>query len=215
MSSTTNYDDTIEVISTRGASCQLNDDSGYAGSNYSASRHQVMERYCELGAENQLCGQAVLASNLRDYEASSSGANAAHFINIPPKRFILQSDEEIIRNCYANGRAARGNNEGHNAKRPPSYRPPPKSAPETCLIPPPSKPQQKKEEAETQTPTEKRVARMIVVVAGVFLLASFVLVGVTLSMSAHIDEMGGYNLMFSSERSEAFVCEYVPFVSYG
>lgn len=41
-----------------------------------------------------------------------------------------------------------------------------------------------------QTPKEKQMARMVGIVAGVLILASFVLVGVTLSMSEHIDDMG-------------------------
>ena len=47
-----------------------------------------------------------------------------------------------------------------------------------------------REEKERQTKEEKRIARAVMVVAGTLIILSVVLVGVTLSMSDHIDEMG-------------------------
>ena len=45
-------------------------------------------------------------------------------------------------------------------------------------------------EKDRQSKEEKRVARAVMVVAGTLILMSLILVGVTLSMSDHIDEMG-------------------------
>ena len=45
-------------------------------------------------------------------------------------------------------------------------------------------------EAEPKTAKEKRLARVVMVVASLMIVSSFLLVGVTLSMSDHIDEMG-------------------------
>ena len=47
-------------------------------------------------------------------------------------------------------------------------------------------------EKERQSKEEKRVARAVMLVAGTLILMSLILVGVTLSMSDHIDEMGYY-----------------------
>jgi len=45
---------------------------------------------------------------------------------------------------------------------------------------------------KTEDLKEKRIKKMVVVVATFMILASFVLVGASLSMSDHIDEMGEY-----------------------
>ena len=47
-----------------------------------------------------------------------------------------------------------------------------------------------KQEKERQTKEEKRIARVVTLVAGTLIVMSVVLIGVTLSMSDHIDEMG-------------------------
>ncbi|KAI0210359.1 hypothetical protein LSAT2_004918, partial [Lamellibrachia satsuma] len=46
-----------------------------------------------------------------------------------------------------------------------------------------------RQEKERQTKEEKRIARVVMLVAGTLIILSVVLVGVTLSMSDHIDEM--------------------------
>lgn len=50
-----------------------------------------------------------------------------------------------------------------------------------CVLPPDDQP---------KTPKEKRMARVVMVIATLMIMSSFLLVGITLSMSDHIDEMG-------------------------
>ena len=49
-----------------------------------------------------------------------------------------------------------------------------------------------KKEKERQTKEEKRISRVVTLVAGTLIIMSMVLIGVTLSMSDHIDEMGEF-----------------------